>query len=160
MADLPTAGELKAARISSKNKILFDNISEVLRPEVLHKAVPGLAETQEARTHMKNVLNEIQQWGKLSRSSGFVEFAKDMHLQYIANIDANVWAMVLECFAKYDPDSYEIINGKKVGGKLMDDGLLYIKDHRGNVVLNKPFFYALLNGPLAQFDMRGKIKLI
>jgi hypothetical protein len=138
--------ELQMNRISSKHKVQFDNLGEILKPEILHEAVPELAEIDEARARYRSMLNEIQGLGKLTRSTGFV---KDMHMQYVAQIDLAIWATVLDMFAKHDPET----------GDLMDDGLLYVTNDRGNIVLNRPFFYALLKGPLAKYDMRGKIKL-
>jgi hypothetical protein len=62
----------------------------------------------------------------------------------------------LDVFARYESVNADDPNAP---ARLIDDGLLYVTDLRGNVVLNRPFFYALLAGPLKDYDMRGKIKL-
>lgn len=136
---------LKAARYRRENAVGMGILTDVLAPEVLHKAVPRLAEVEEARVEYRNKMNEIQQWGAVTRSSGWVP---GKNMQYVAQIDQSVWSAVLEVFARYDEK-----------GNLMDDGLLYITNQKGQVVLNKDFFYALLDGPLKRWDMRGKIKL-
>jgi len=124
----------------------MDLLGEVLSPEVLHARVPRLAETAEARQQHRNRLETISKLGAFGRTG----FTNDRNMQYVATIDQAVWSAVLDVFARIDPDS----------GEPMDDGLLYKTDARGNVVINKDFFYALLSGPLKDYDMRGKVTLM
>jgi hypothetical protein len=107
--------------------------------------VPRLATVAEARHELKNRNQELSTLGKFVRADGF---DPTRNFQHVMQIDQSVWAAVLEVFARYTEK-----------GELMDDGLLYVANEQGNIVLNKPFFYALLSGPLSAYDMRGKIKL-
>lgn len=143
------SGEIKVNRIKRAEKVQMGLLSSALAPEILASRVPRLGEVQEARREYRNKMNEIQQWAHHTRTTGWVP---DGSMQYVAQIDQAVWSVILDLFARYDETT----------GELMDDGLLYVKNHRGDIVLNKPFFYALLeylqsNG--YECDMRGKIKL-
>jgi len=141
--------EIKINKIKAKNKVALEVLKDVVKPEVLHAAVPRLAEVQEARVEHRNKMNEIQQWGKYHNTPGF-----DPHgvMQYVAQIDQAVWAGILDTFARHDPET----------GELMDDGLLYITDQRGNLILNRDFFYTIiqeLQSAGYECDMRGKVKV-
>jgi len=140
---------IKINRIKAKNKHHMQVLGDVVNPQVLHERVPRLAEVAEARVQHRNLRNEIQQWGKFTRSSGFTP---DRSLQYVAQIDQSIWSAILEVFARYHPET----------GELMDDGLLYTADTRGNIVINRDFFYALIDHLEKSgypCDMRGKTKL-
>jgi len=142
------SGEMKITRIKARNKAALSTLASALEPTVLASRVPRLGEVAEARRQYRTMMNEIQQWGKLSRASGFLPGGQ---MQYVAQIDQAVWSVILDMFARYGED-----------GTLLDDGLLYITDEAGNVKLNKPFFYALIEYLQAngyECDMRGKIKL-
>lgn len=141
-------GEVKISRIKAQNKAAMDTLASALAPEVLSERVPRLGEVAEARRLHRSRMNEIQQWGKLSRASGFLPGGT---MQYVAQIDQAVWSVILDMFARYDEH-----------GNFMDDGLLFKSDEKGQLKLNRPFFYALVdylqsNG--YECDMRGKIKL-
>lgn len=143
------SGEIKINRIKRNNKAGMNLLADILSPEVLHARIPRLADVAEARVEYRNMMNTLQTFGKHTRASGFTPNGQ---FQYVAQIDQAVWSAILEVFGKYDPES----------GELMDDGLLYVSDERGNVKLNKDFFYALLGVLQAagyQCDMRGKVKL-
>jgi hypothetical protein len=140
---------IKINRIKAKNKANLSVLSDILKPEVLHARVPRLADVAEARVMHRNKMNEIQQWGDHTRASGFTP---DKNLQYVAQIDQAVWSVIVDTFARTDPET----------GKYMDDGLLFKTDFRGNIVLNRDFFYAVietLQDAGYECDMRGKIKL-
>ena len=139
--------EIKINRIKAKNKANMALLSDILSPEVLHKRVPRLAEVAEARVEYRNMVNEIRQWGTISEKFGMLS---NKNLNYVAQIDQSVWSAVLEVFAKHDEET----------GELIADGLLYKMDDRGQLVLNRDFFFALLEGPLKKYDMRGAKKLV
>lgn len=138
-------GDITINRIKRENAVHMQIVSEVIKPEVLHAHVPRLADVAQARAEYRNKMNTLQALGAHSRATGF---DPTRQFQYVAQIDQSIWSMILEVFAKYNEQ-----------GELMHDGLLYVTDMRNNVVINRPFFYALLAGPLREYDMRGKIKL-
>lgn len=134
-------GEKKKAMLRSRAKVQVDVITDVVDPAVLHPRVPRIESVAEARVEHRNLVNTMRELGKY----------RDAHMNYVANIDSSIWSAVVSCFARHDPET----------GELMDDGLLYRwSPEKGCLVLNKDFFYALLDGPLKQFDMRGKNKVI
>jgi len=142
-----TKAEIKLNKIKSREHYHMNLLSEVLDPNVLHQRVPRLEEVAEARIAHKNKFNTIQKLGQL----GTTGFNEDRSLQYIAQIDQAVWSAVVSVFSRYDPET----------GKLMDDGLLYKTDPvDGHVKLNRDFFFALLSGPLKNYDMRGKTSIM
>jgi hypothetical protein len=147
------SGEIKINKIKRANAVGMQLLTEVLKPEVLHSHVPRLGDVAEARVEHRNRMNTIQALGSHSRATGF---DPTTHYQYVAQIDQAVWSAVLDVFARYESVNADDPNAP---ARLIDDGLLYVTDLRGNVVLNRPFFYALLAGPLKDYDMRGKIKL-
>lgn len=138
------AGELKINRIKSKNKEHFKILSEVMEPERLHARVPRLGEVAEARRLHKQRLDEIRELAK----------HQNKHMDYVAQMDQSVWSAILSIFARTDPET----------GELIDDGLLYkFSPERGTVLLNRDFFYALvemLEASGYNCDMRGRIKKI
>jgi hypothetical protein len=103
-----------------------------------------LGEVAEARQDHKNRMATIRELGKL----------KDANMHYVAQIDVAIWGAILDIFARHDPETNELI----------DDGLLYKYDpDRGCLVMNKPFFYALIDVLEAAgypCDMRGTNKLM
>jgi len=140
------SGAITVNRIKRENAVAMKLITDVLEPKLLHATTPRLATVAEARVEYRNKMNTIQALGAHTGASGF---DPKRHFQYVAQIDTSVWKAILSVFARID---YET-------GAMVDDGLLYVTDHRNNVILNRPFFYALLAGPLKDYDMRGKIKL-
>jgi hypothetical protein len=147
------ASDIKINKILRENVTHMNMLGEILKPEVLHAHVPRLASIAEARVEYRNKMNTLQALGATSRATGF---DPTRQFQYVAQIDQAIWSAVLEVFAKYEFENADDPNSPP---RLMHDGLLYVTDHRGNVVLNRPFFYALLAGPLKDYDMRGKVKL-
>lgn len=135
-------GELKINRIKAKNKEYFKVLSEVVEPNRLHSRVPRLGEVEEARRKHKQRIDEIRQLAAHQNSN----------MDYVAQMDQSVWSAILSIFARYDPET----------GELMDDGLLYkYNPDRGTVLLNKDFFFALIDMLEASgytCDMRGRIK--
>jgi hypothetical protein len=146
-------GDIKINKIKRENATHMQLLGEVLKPEVLHSHVPRLATVAEARVEYRNKMNTVQALGAQTGATGFDPSRK---FQYVAQIDQAVWSAILEVFARYEVENADDPNSPS---RLMDDGLLYVTDLRGNVVLNRPFFYALLAGPLKDYDMRGKVKL-
>lgn len=137
-------GELKINRIKSANKEYFKILSEVVEPNRLHDRVPRLGEVAEARRLHKSRIDQIRE---LSKHQG-------SRMDYVAQIDQSIWSAILSVFARYDPETNEFI----------DDGLLYkYNPERGCVVLNKDFFFALveiLESAGYNCDMRGKVQKI
>lgn len=146
------SGDITINRIKRENAVLMSTLGEVLKPEVLHAHVPRLATVAEARVEYRNKMNTLQALGAHSRGTGF---DPTRQFQYVAQIDQAVWSVILDTFARYAHPNGDTTKQ----AVLVDDGLLYVTDRRGNVILNRPFFYALLAGPLKGYDMRGKIKL-
>lgn len=133
--------QIKINTILSKEKTQMNLLESVVDPDTLHSRVPRLEEVARARVEHKNRMDTVRELGKFN--------GKYMH--YVAQIDQSVWSAILEVFARYDP----------ITGELMDDGLLYkFNEEKGCLVLNKDFFFALLSGPLKQYDMRGKNKIM
>jgi hypothetical protein len=142
-------GDVKVQRIQRKNQVLMGMFRDILRPEVLHTAVPRLGEAAEERRIHRSIMDEATALGKYCRINGF---DPTRTFQHVAQIDVSVWSAILEVFGKFDYES----------GELRDDGLLYVKDANGTIKLNKDFFYSLisfLQSSGYECDMRGKIKL-
>ena len=140
-------GDEKMNRLRGQNAHDLKELGAIIRPEVLHRAVPRLEDAAANRAEHKNLLNTLHTMGNWSKTGGF---DPTRTYQYVANIDQSVWAAILEAFAKYDEK-----------GNLMHDGLLYTANPRGGApIINRDFFYMILkfledNG--YNCDMRGKI---
>jgi hypothetical protein len=147
------SGEIKINKIKRENATHMQLLGEVLEPEILHARVPRLATVAEARVEYKNKMNTIQALGAQTGATGF---DPSRRFQWVAQVDQAIWSAVLSVFARYEIENVDDPNSPS---RLVDDGLLYVTDHRGNVVINRSFFYALLAGPLKGYDMRGKVKL-
>jgi len=144
-------GELKVARIKAENAGALGLLGAVVAPEALAHAAGGkLAETRKNVVERRNLSQTVSTLGKYCRVDGF---DPTRSFQHVANIDNEVWQVILGMFAKHDFET----------GEFEDDGLLYRFDpDTGNIRLNKPFFYALIEFLEASgypCDMRGKIKL-
>jgi hypothetical protein len=111
--------------------------------------VPKLRASAQNRIEFRNMEDSMSQLGAYCRANGF---DPTRSFQHVANLDTEIWALILKMFAKEDDD-----------GNMMDDGLLYKTDPRTNALaLNKEFFYALigyLESCGVPCDMRGKIKV-
>ena len=142
-------GHVKMQRIQGGNRARLRMFGDILKPEVLHAAVPRLATAAEGRAEYKAALEQMSTLGAYCRVNGFDPTRK---FQHVAQIDSSVWSAILEAFGKFDETT----------GELMDDGLLYKTDETGTIKVNKDFFYALigfLEGEGYPCDMRGKIRL-
>jgi len=140
-------GGLKITRIKAQNKEYMRILDETLHDPRLTARTPRIASVAEARSQYKNYMNTIQKLGAHTDATGF---DPKRSFQYVANIDSSIWSAVLSVFARYDE-----------AGNLIDEGLLYKTDpNDGQVKLNRDFFYALLSGPLKDFDMRGKVSIV
>jgi hypothetical protein len=141
------AAELKINRIKSANRgslsLLGDSVSMALA------TVPKLQQTAKNRVEFRRMEDSMSKLGAYCRVNGF---DPSRSFQHVANIDSEVWALIVSMFAKEDDD-----------GNLLDDGLLYKYDEsKGCVSLNKDFFFALidyLESCGIPVDMRGRIKL-
>jgi len=142
------SAELKMNRIKAANKGELGLLREVLNPDALHPRVSKLAMTAENRIEYRNMMKTFSALGAATNVNGF---DPTRTFQHVANVDTEVWTLILDMFAKFDDD-----------GNLMDDGLLYKTDTKDNCIkLNKPFFYALISFLEASgypCDMRTKIK--
>jgi hypothetical protein len=136
-------------RIQRQNQVRLQMFADILKPEVLHTAVPRLATAAEGARELRSMNDELSALGAYCRVNGFDPTRK---FQHVAHIEQSIWSAILEAFGKFDEET----------GVLQDDGLLYRTDIDGTIKLNKPFFYALItyldaNG--YECDMRNKIKL-
>lgn len=143
------SGDVKINRLKAKNKSELNVLGSVLAPEVLHRAVPRLASSEEYRMEKKALVDTITTLSKYNKAAGF---DPTRTYQYVANIDSSVWSAILETFARYDEH-----------GNLEHDGLLYKPNPNGGApVINRDFFYMLLNyleNSGYKCDMRSKIVL-
>jgi hypothetical protein len=141
-------GEIKINRIRARHNTELALLGDVTK--MAQEAIPKLRTTAENRAVRRNMEETLSTLGAYCRSSGF---DPTRTFQHVANFDTEIWTLVLDMFAKYDPET----------GEQKDDGLLYKYDQAaGCLKLNKDFFYALLSYFESQginCDMRGKIKL-
>lgn len=142
------SGDIKINRIKGRHQTEFALLGDVTKLAQEHN--PKLKRTAENRVKFRDMADTMSKLGAYCRANGF---DPTRTFQHVANYDTEIWTLVLDMFAKYDPET----------GELMDDGLLYKYDPAyGTVRLNRDFFYALLSYFEAQgipCDMRGKIKL-
>lgn len=142
------SAELKINRIRSRHKAEFNLLGEVTKTAM--EAIPKLQTTAHNRAEFRAMADVLSTLGKHTRVNGF---DPTRTFQHVANFDTEIWTLILDMFAKTDPET----------GEPMDDGLLYKYDPvAGCVKLNKDFFFALVSYFEAQgitCDMRGKIKL-
>lgn len=142
------SGEIKMNRIKSRHKAELGLLGEVTREAMVR--LPKLAETARNRVEFRDMSDTMSALGAYCRKNGF---DPTRTFQHVANFDTEIWTLVLDMFAKNDPET----------GELMDDGLLYKFDPAyGCVRLNRDFFYALVSYLEAcgiPCDMRGKINI-
>lgn len=142
------SAEIKVNRIKSANRGTLSLLGEVVQEA--QSRIPKLAQTSANRVEFKNMMESMSALGAYCRANGF---DPTRTFQHVANYDTETWTLVLDMFAKSDPET----------GELMDDGLLYKYDPAfGCVRLNKDFFFAVLSyfeSVGVTCDMRGKIKL-
>lgn len=142
---------LKINRIKSANRGCLGLLGSALAPDSLGRAAGGkLSHTRENVVELRAMKQTISTMGLYCRADGF---DPTRTFQHVANIDNEVWQVLLGMFARTDMET----------GEPMDDGLLYKYDvDRGCVKLNRDFFYAIIEFLEASgypCDMRGKIKL-
>jgi len=142
------SGEIKINRIKSRHHTELAFLGDVIK--TAQERIPKLRATAAHRIQARNMAENLSTLGAHVRANGF---DPTRTIQHVANYDTEIWTLILDSFAKYDPDT----------GELMDDGLLYRWDpNSGNLKLSKDFFYALLDffeSAGISCDMRGKIKL-
>jgi len=142
------SADLKINRIKSANRGQLGLLGEVVKTAQI--ALPKLSTSAANRREFHNMEDSMSALGKFCRKSGF---DPTRTFQHVANLDNEVWLLILSMFAKYDSET----------GELMDDGLLYKTDPAiGTVKLNKDFFFALisyLESCGIECDMRAKIQL-
>ena len=144
------SGDVKINRYKWDNAHLFNLLEHALTDGTL------LLRSRDMRAKM-NVVKERQEmlataneFARAVNKGGF-DPTKQFHL-VANNVDPAVWRAILDVFARIDPET----------GDPMDDGLLYTTqadDGTGElkVKLNRDFFYALLSGPLKDYDCRAKV---
>lgn len=141
-------GDLKVTRIKAQHQTELNLLGDVVK--TAQEAIPKLKQTAENRIEFRNMEESMSSLGRFVRKGGF---DPTRTFQHVANFDTEIWTLILDMFAKYDP----------VTGELMDDGLLYkFNEEAGCLKINKPFFFALLDYFESQgipCDMRGKIKI-
>lgn len=141
--------ELKVNRIKAQNKGTLGLLGSAVAPEALGR-VAKLKETRQNIVELRAMKQTLSTMGLYCRADGF---DPTRTFQHVANIDNEVWLIILGMFAKYDEST----------GEFEDDGLLYKYDsHAGCVKLHKDFFFALIDYLEASgypCDMRGKITL-
>lgn len=139
--------ELKINRIKRENVHLFNLLEDSLTDGTLLLRSRDMRQKMVAVKERQGIVAEAQ---ALARACGD---DPTRHFQLVANnVDPSVWKVILDTFARIDPET----------GEPMDDGLLYTTqpdDGTGElkVKLNKDFFYALLSGPLKDYDTRPKV---
>jgi hypothetical protein len=141
------AKDCQVTRIKGASPLSLSLLGETVKLAQEH--VPKLRTAAENRVEFRNMEDSMSKLGAFCRVNGF---DPTRSFQHVANIDNEVWLMIVAMFAKEDDD-----------GNLLDDGLLYKYDESTkNIRLNKPFFYAIidfLEGMGIPVDMRGKIKI-
>jgi len=142
------SGEIKINRIKSRHKTELQLLGDVTK--LAQEFNPKLRETAKNRVDARNMNDTLSALGAYVRANGF---DPTRTFQHVANFDTEIWTLVLEMFAKMDPET----------GEPMDDGLLFKYDpDRGAVRLNKDFFFAIVSyfeSLGVPCDMRGKIIL-
>jgi hypothetical protein len=143
------SGELKVNRIKSQNAGSLGLLGAAVAPGSLGR-VAKLAETRKNFVDLRAMQQTMSTIGLYCRMDGF---DPTRTFQHVANIDNEVWQVIIGMFARNDDET----------GESLDDGLLYRYDEvAGCVKLHKPFFYALIDFLEASgypCDCRGKIKL-
>lgn len=125
------SGEVTMRRLRGKVQGELGLLRDVINPEVLHARVPKLKSTAQNRAEFKNIMTTFSTLGAHVRANGF---DPTRTFQHVANIDTEIWALIIKMFAKEDED-----------GNLLEDGLLYKKNEEtGAIQLNKPFFYMIV----------------
>lgn len=142
--------EIKINRIKRENVHLFNLLENALTDGQLLIRSRDMRQKMVAVKERQELLQTAQALTQAVHKGGF---DPTQHFQLVANnVDPAVWRAILDTFARIDP----------MTGEPMDDGLLYTTqadEGTGElkVKLNKEFFYALLSGPLKDYDCRTKV---
>lgn len=142
--------EVKINRIKRENVHLFNLLENTLTDGTLLLRSRNMREKMGVVKDRQDMLQTAQALTQAAAKGGF---DPTRHFNLVANnVDPAVWRAILDVFARTDPET----------GEPMDDGLLYTTqpdDGTGElkVKLNKEFFYALLSGPLKDYDCRTKV---
>lgn len=142
-----SGGDLKINRIKRDNNHLFSVLDQAFNDAQLELRNPDMHAKMNAMRERKEYVTTMDHFQRAFAAHGQEAVGS---FKFVAgNVDPAVWKCILDVFARYDEE-----------GNQMDDGLLFKTDIRtGDLRLNRDFFYALLSGPLAQWDMRGKIRV-
>jgi hypothetical protein len=146
---LSQKAQLKVNRIKSQNAGTLGLLGATLAPGTLGR-IAKLRETRTNVVELRAMKQTLSTMGLYCRADGF---DPTRTFQHVANVDNEIWLVLLGMFAKYDEEK----------GEFEDDGLLYKYDsHSGCVKLHKPFFFALIEFLEASgypCDLRGRVKL-
>lgn len=124
------SAEIKVNRIKAANAGTLGLLGSTM-PTVL-EANANIKQTRTNFVERRDMETTLSTLGKFCQSAGFDPTRQFLH---VANIDTEMWSVILGMFARYDEESMEF----------MDDGLLYKYDETaGCVKLNKDFFYAIV----------------
>src|SRR5574341_2405455 len=102
------SGDIKINRVKSRHAAELNLLGDTVK--MAQEAIPKLRQTAENRVAFRNMEDALSTLGKHCRVGGF---DPTRTFQHVANFDTEVWTLILDMFAKYDPDT----------GELMDDGL-------------------------------------
>jgi len=143
--------EVKVNRLKRENAHLFNLLENALTDGTLLIRSKDMRHKMAAVKERQEMLHTADVLTHAATKGGKFDPTKQFHL-VANNVDPAVWRAILDTFARTDPET----------GEPMDDGLLYTTqadDGTGEqkVKLNKDFFYALLSGPLKDYDCRGKV---
>lgn len=109
-------------------------MEEIFAPEILRRNVPGIGDVLDGAALIREMHEEIGTLGSLQRKMGFTA---DRSMQRTAKIDTNIMVMLEELHE---------------ASCTCRRGLWGSEGH-------KAWYYAWLNGPGREFDVRGKIVL-
>lgn len=145
------SGEAKVNRYKRNNVHLFNLLEDALTDGTLLLRSRDMRHKMEAVKERQEMLATAEGLTRAASKGGQFDPTKQFHI-VANNVDPAAWRTILDTFARIDPDT----------GKPMDDGLLYTQqpdEGTGElkVRLNRDFFYALLSGPLKDYDCRAKV---
>jgi hypothetical protein len=142
-------GDLKVNRILSANRGTLGLLGAAVAPGSLGR-IAKLRHTRENVVELRAMRQTLTTMGLYCRADGF---DPTRTFQHVANLDNEIWLVILGMFARVDMET----------GEQMDDGLLYKWDpETQNIRLNRDFFFAIIGFLEASgypCDMRGKVKL-
>lgn len=143
--------EVKINRIKRENTHLFNLLENALTDGTLLIRSKDMRQKMSAVKERQEMLATADALTKAASKAGKFDPTRQFHL-VANNVDPAVWRVILDTFARVDPET----------GEYMDDGLLYTtQPDMGTgelkVQLNKDFFYALLSGPLKDYDARNAV---